>query len=89
MAGPSHGRGLQDSESCSELPAPWLCGAPPCPVPGMWRWSLHKKVDRDPGKSPALVRILLRELEKVGSQGRGHCWAIRVTSATRVFLPFL
>ncbi|XP_014405299.1 PREDICTED: phosphoinositide 3-kinase regulatory subunit 6 [Myotis brandtii] len=31
---------------------------------GMWRWSLHKKVERDPGKSPALVRILLRELEK-------------------------
>ncbi|EPQ15517.1 Phosphoinositide 3-kinase regulatory subunit 6 [Myotis brandtii] len=30
----------------------------------MWRWSLHKKVERDPGKSPALVRILLRELEK-------------------------
>ncbi|XP_006761782.1 PREDICTED: phosphoinositide 3-kinase regulatory subunit 6 [Myotis davidii] len=31
---------------------------------GMWRWSLHKKVERDPGKSPVLVRILLRELEK-------------------------
>ncbi|XP_016077891.1 PREDICTED: phosphoinositide 3-kinase regulatory subunit 6 [Miniopterus natalensis] len=31
---------------------------------GMWRWSLHKKIDRDPGKSPVLVRILLRELEK-------------------------
>ncbi|XP_053528691.1 phosphoinositide 3-kinase regulatory subunit 6 isoform X2 [Artibeus jamaicensis] len=35
---------------------------------GMWRWSLHKKVDRDPGKSPALVRILLRELEKAESE---------------------
>lgn len=44
-----------------------LCGAPLSPGSGMWRWSLHKKVDRDPGKSPALVRILLRELEKVGS----------------------
>ncbi|XP_005349884.1 phosphoinositide 3-kinase regulatory subunit 6 [Microtus ochrogaster] len=31
---------------------------------GMWRWSLHKKVERDPGKSSILVRILLRELEK-------------------------
>lgn len=37
----------------------------------MWRWSLHKKVERDPGKSPALVRILLRELEKVGSRALG------------------
>lgn len=37
----------------------------------MWRWSLHKKVERDPGKSPTLVRILLRELEKVGSQASG------------------
>lgn len=35
---------------------------------GMWRWSLHKKVDRDPGKSPALVRILLGELEKAESE---------------------
>lgn len=39
----------------------------PLSWPGMWRWSLHKKVERDPGKSPVLVRILLRELEKVGS----------------------
>ncbi|KAI2581359.1 phosphoinositide-3-kinase regulatory subunit 6 [Homo sapiens] len=39
---------------------------------GMWRWSLHKKVERDPGKSPVLVRILLRELEKVSSWTSGR-----------------
>ncbi|XP_011906475.1 PREDICTED: phosphoinositide 3-kinase regulatory subunit 6 isoform X2 [Cercocebus atys] len=39
---------------------------------GMWRWSLHKKVERDPGKSPALVRILLRELEKAESEDLRH-----------------
>ncbi|XP_011521982.1 phosphoinositide 3-kinase regulatory subunit 6 isoform X9 [Homo sapiens] len=39
---------------------------------GMWRWSLHKKVERDPGKSPVLVRILLRELEKAESQDLRH-----------------
>lgn len=57
--------GLQVSGSCSAL-------LPPSPGPGMWRWSLHKKVERDPGKSPMLVRILLRELEKVGS--RSESW---------------
>ncbi|EDL10449.1 expressed sequence BB220380 [Mus musculus] len=35
---------------------------------GMWRWSLHKKVERNPGKSSILVRILLRELEKAESE---------------------
>ncbi|XP_010841328.1 PREDICTED: phosphoinositide 3-kinase regulatory subunit 6 isoform X5 [Bison bison bison] len=39
---------------------------------GMWRWSLHKKVERDPGKSPMLVRILLRELEKAESEDARH-----------------
>ncbi|XP_006863567.1 PREDICTED: phosphoinositide 3-kinase regulatory subunit 6 [Chrysochloris asiatica] len=39
---------------------------------GMWRWSLHKKVERDPGKNPALVRILLRELEKAASEDLRH-----------------
>ncbi|XP_014645000.1 PREDICTED: phosphoinositide 3-kinase regulatory subunit 6 isoform X2 [Ceratotherium simum simum] len=39
---------------------------------GMWRWSLHKKVERDPSRSPALVRILLRELEKAESQELRH-----------------
>ncbi|KAF6299361.1 phosphoinositide-3-kinase regulatory subunit 6 [Rhinolophus ferrumequinum] len=39
---------------------------------GMWRWSLHKKVERDPGKSPALVRILLRELEKAEREDVRH-----------------
>ncbi|XP_011357420.1 phosphoinositide 3-kinase regulatory subunit 6 [Pteropus vampyrus] len=39
---------------------------------GMWRWSLHKKVERDPGKSPALVRILLRELEKAEREDERH-----------------
>uniref|UniRef100_F6RII0 Phosphoinositide-3-kinase regulatory subunit 6 n=1 Tax=Callithrix jacchus TaxID=9483 RepID=F6RII0_CALJA len=38
----------------------------------MWRWSLHKKVERDPSKSPALVRILLRELEKAESEDLRH-----------------
>jgi hypothetical protein len=45
----------------------WSRWAPLSPGPGMWRWSLHKKVERDPGKSPVLVRILLRELEKVSA----------------------
>ncbi|XP_035304146.1 phosphoinositide 3-kinase regulatory subunit 6 isoform X3 [Cricetulus griseus] len=35
---------------------------------GMWRWSLHKKVERNPGRSSVLVRILLRELEKAESE---------------------
>ncbi|ERE69442.1 phosphoinositide 3-kinase regulatory subunit 5-like protein [Cricetulus griseus] len=35
----------------------------------MWRWSLHKKVERNPGRSSVLVRILLRELEKLGCGG--------------------
>ncbi|XP_049622237.1 phosphoinositide 3-kinase regulatory subunit 6 [Suncus etruscus] len=39
---------------------------------GMWRWSLHKKVERDPGKSPALVRILLGELEKAEREDLRH-----------------
>ncbi|XP_020923525.1 phosphoinositide 3-kinase regulatory subunit 6 isoform X2 [Sus scrofa] len=39
---------------------------------GMCRWSLHKKVERDPGKSPALVRILLRELEKAEREDTRH-----------------
>ncbi|XP_012868567.1 PREDICTED: LOW QUALITY PROTEIN: phosphoinositide 3-kinase regulatory subunit 6 [Dipodomys ordii] len=39
---------------------------------GMWRWSLHKKVDRDPAKSPVLVRILLRELEKAEGEDHQH-----------------
>ncbi|XP_007950418.1 phosphoinositide 3-kinase regulatory subunit 6 [Orycteropus afer afer] len=38
----------------------------------MWRWSLHKKVERDPRKSPALVRILLRELEKAETEDLRH-----------------
>ncbi|XP_010613269.1 phosphoinositide 3-kinase regulatory subunit 6 [Fukomys damarensis] len=39
---------------------------------GMWRWSLHKKVERDPGRNPVLVRILLRELEKAESKDLWH-----------------
>ncbi|XP_051023854.1 phosphoinositide 3-kinase regulatory subunit 6 [Acomys russatus] len=39
---------------------------------GMWRWSLHKKVERNPGKSSVLVRILLRELEKAESEDVRH-----------------
>ncbi|XP_055450265.1 phosphoinositide 3-kinase regulatory subunit 6 [Psammomys obesus] len=39
---------------------------------GMWRWSLHKKVERNPGKSSVLVRILLRELEKAESEDTRH-----------------
>nr|XP_031531873.1 LOW QUALITY PROTEIN: phosphoinositide 3-kinase regulatory subunit 6 [Vicugna pacos] len=39
---------------------------------GMWRWSLHKKVERDPGKRPVLVRILLRELEKAEREDARH-----------------
>ncbi|KAL1778839.1 phosphoinositide 3-kinase regulatory subunit 6 isoform X1 [Sigmodon hispidus] len=39
---------------------------------GMWRWSLHKKVERNPGKSSVLIRILLRELEKAESEDMRH-----------------
>ncbi|XP_051681149.2 phosphoinositide 3-kinase regulatory subunit 6 isoform X2 [Oryctolagus cuniculus] len=39
---------------------------------GMWRWSLHKKLERDPARSPTLVRILLRELEKAESEDLRH-----------------
>ncbi|XP_038942508.1 phosphoinositide 3-kinase regulatory subunit 6 isoform X5 [Rattus norvegicus] len=45
---------------------------------GMWRWSLHKKMERNPGKSSVLVRILLRELEKAESE-----------DARRVIIPLL
>lgn len=57
--------------SKSPLSCPHVLGSPSS-RPGMWRWSLHKKVERDPAKSPALVRILLRELEKVGSRALGR-----------------
>ncbi|MBZ3888434.1 Phosphoinositide 3-kinase regulatory subunit 6 [Sciurus carolinensis] len=50
----------------------WSFWVPLSPDPGMWRWSLHKKVERDPGKSPVLVRILLRELEKAESEDLRH-----------------
>ena len=83
MAGQNHSLGFRIrgsaqkgllSKSCR--PAR-LCGAPLSPGSGMWRWSLHKKVDRDPGKSPALVRILLRELEKVGFPPPGRPTGVR------------
>lgn len=62
---------LRGSPAKSPLPHLRVPGSP-FSRPGMWRWSLHKKVERDPGKSPALVRILLRELEKVGSGASGR-----------------
>jgi hypothetical protein len=55
----------------------WSRWAPLSPGPGMWRWSLHKKVERDPGKSPVLVRILLRELEKVSALVEGEADRMR------------
>ncbi|XP_028912603.2 phosphoinositide 3-kinase regulatory subunit 6 [Ornithorhynchus anatinus] len=39
---------------------------------GMWQWSLHKKIERDPRKSLALVRILLNELERVERGDQAH-----------------
>uniref|UniRef100_A0A2K5HAD1 Phosphoinositide-3-kinase regulatory subunit 6 n=1 Tax=Colobus angolensis palliatus TaxID=336983 RepID=A0A2K5HAD1_COLAP len=65
-------QGLGHSCQTEELLPTWSCWAPLSSGPGMWRWSLHKKVERDPGKSPALVRILLRELEKVSSWTSGR-----------------
>ncbi|XP_074244269.1 phosphoinositide 3-kinase regulatory subunit 6 isoform X3 [Saimiri boliviensis] len=62
---------LRGVSSKSPLPT-WPCWAPLSPGPGMWRWSLHRKVERDPSKSPALVRILLRELEKAESEDLRH-----------------
>uniref|UniRef100_A0A6I8NDA7 Uncharacterized protein n=1 Tax=Ornithorhynchus anatinus TaxID=9258 RepID=A0A6I8NDA7_ORNAN len=41
---------------------------------GMWQWSLHKKIERDPRKSLALVRILLNELERVSVGLVVGCW---------------
>lgn len=77
VAGWSHSR-TQGSGSCSEE-SPLRPSGPTqprwvslSPGPGMWRWSLHKKMERNPGKSSVLVRILLRELEKVGAQVRGR-----------------
>lgn len=58
------------------LSEPGLLGYP-FSWPGMWRWSLHKKVERDPRRNPALVQILLRELEKVGALAAGSWVAVR------------
>lgn len=33
----------------------------------MLRWTLHKKIDQNPSNSPILVRILVKELERVSA----------------------
>ncbi|NXO77570.1 PI3R6 kinase, partial [Sitta europaea] len=38
---------------------------------GMLRWTLHKRIDQNPGSSCVLVRILLKELERAE---RGELW---------------
>uniref|UniRef100_A0A4W3JHV5 Uncharacterized protein n=1 Tax=Callorhinchus milii TaxID=7868 RepID=A0A4W3JHV5_CALMI len=35
---------------------------------GMFRWTLHKKIERDPYNSMILARILIDELEQVRKQ---------------------
>lgn len=65
---------------CSAWPADLFLGF--CGVfAGMLRWTLHKKIDQNPSNSPVVVKILVKELERVSatSATSGSAPPLRVT----------
>uniref|UniRef100_A0A8C5X8J1 Uncharacterized protein n=1 Tax=Malurus cyaneus samueli TaxID=2593467 RepID=A0A8C5X8J1_9PASS len=64
----------------------------------MLRWTLHKKMDQDPSNSGVLVRILVKELERVSATPQGClraglaplCQGLGLNSASnRIWHPHL